>query len=193
MRYISTSSITLTFFSGYYGFQAYSWEGSMLVQASRNLRNTLVHVHAWSWWLTCNLDNWVLCANKLLKSLQPLPDPIFFPLLILSPWICDHETDWWCHLWVFITWDSVQKTVLGFPPAPSFYNKHTTVSSLPIYTEQRLCFKPRAGHMRNSGCSHPDRRHCLSPIGFMCPWGPPTPRLANSLIDMFSVGTFGDI
>ena len=120
MRYISTSSITLTFFSGYYGFQAYSWEGSMLVQASRNLRNTLVHVHAWSWWLTCNLDNWVLCANKLLKSLQPLPDPIFFPLLILSPWICDHETDWWCHLWVFITWDSVQKTVLGFPLPQAF-------------------------------------------------------------------------
>lgn len=78
-------------------------------------------------------------------------------------------------------------------PPPKLFNKHTTVSSLPIYTEQRLCFKPRAGRMRNSGCGHLDRRHCLSPIGFMCPWGPPTPRLANSLIDVFSVGTFGDI
>ena len=168
MRYISTSSITLTFFSGYYGFQAY---GSLLVQASRNLRNTLVHVHAWSWWLTCNLDNWVLCANKLLKSLQPFPHPIFSLFLfchreyVIMKQIGDVTS------WVFIMWDSAQKTVLGFRP-PSFYNKHTTVCSLPIYIEQQLCFKPKVGHMRNSGCSHPDRRHCLSPIGFMCPWGP---------------------
>lgn len=192
MRYISTSSITLTFFSGYYGFQAYSWEGSMLVQASRNLRNTLVHVHAWSWWLTCNLDNWVLCANKLLKSLQPLPDPIFSLYLfchhgyVIMKQIGDVTSEFsLCGIqYRKQFWDS---------PPPKLFNKHTTVSSLPIYTEQRLCFKPRAGRMRNSGCGHLDRRHCLSPIGFMCPWGPPTPRLANSLIDVFSVGTFGDI
>lgn len=80
MHYISTSSITLKFFSGYYGFKAYSWESSTLDQASRNLRNTLVHVHAWSWWLICNLDNGVLCANKVLQLLQPLSHPLF-PLI----------------------------------------------------------------------------------------------------------------
>ena len=49
------------------------------------------------------------CFNCFNHSLT-----LFFPWFTLSPWICNHETDWWCHLWVFIMWDSIRKTVLGF-------------------------------------------------------------------------------
>lgn len=100
----------------------------MLVQANRNLRNTLVHTYPWNRCLICSLENRVLCANKLLKLPQP-------PLRPISPLTYSTTTDMW-------SWNKLAILPLNFQcaVAPNMTNSSGICFSPPACIMATLIF-----------------------------------------------------